>query len=368
MLRTGIFFLISILLMGSYGLAQISSFLIKPYLYTIKGSEWALSWAYESGDGVQSTVKLQINGNTVYVNGNFTNGLYTARLPLAKCDFGDVAYEVPGMTEARKINNVPCPESVEVTKFSFMADTQEGRDDDKTFATNVAKFNGSAVLLGGDLVETGAIYKEWVGFFEALNPAIQSEMLIPVVGNHEYHENKKVPLWELFFQTEAAEDFYALDIGPVHVIAINSCFTDEPSIRLKQLTWLNQELAKPSRWKVVFFHHPPFSRSIMNSKEYPKKEWRVLQQDYVPIFETHHVDLVLNGHTHLYEHSEKAGVQYLTMGPAGGVMGTHGSSNPFTIQSEKVRTILEIEASPNSLRAVTSTISGNQIGELTLAK
>lgn len=360
----GTFLFITLIGTWSHG----ASFLIKPYIYTVKGEQWAVSWAYPSSNELHSQAKLQLNGNSVFVDGKLSDGLFTAILPLPKCDFGDAAYEVPGMTEPKKINDIPCPGTAAVTKFSFMADTQQGQNHDRIFAGKVAKFDGSAVLLGGDLVQTGSIYKEWVGLFDALNPALQSQMLIPVVGNHEYHGNRQVPLWKHFFQTDAAEDFYALDIGPVHVVAINSCFSDEPKMRFKQLRWLDAELSKPSRWKIVFFHHPPFSRSIMNAKEYPKKEWKVLQQDYVPLFENYHVDLVLNGHTHLYEHSEKNGVQYLTMGPAGGIMGTHGSSNPFTLESKKIRTILELEVTAQKLRAVTSTIDGNQIGDLTLSK
>jgi predicted phosphodiesterase len=348
--------------------AAISPFLIRPYLYTIKGEKWALSWSFNFNEEAQSMVKLQVNGLPVFVQASLSEDLYTAVLPLPQCEFGDVTYAVEGMAEPQKINDIPCAESSALTKFSFMADTQEGQNHDKIFSDHVAKFNGSALLIAGDLVETGSVYKEWLGLFDALSSTIQNQILIPVVGNHEYHGDKLVSHWRHFFQTEASEDFFALDLGPVHAIALNSCFSDDPSLRLRQLNWLDLELAKPNRWKIVFFHHPPFSRSIMNSKEYPKKEWKILQQDYVPLFERYHVDLVLNGHTHLFEHSEKSGVQYLTMGPAGGIMGTHGSSNPYTLASEKLRTILEVEVNQTHLRAVTSTIEGNQIGELNLTK
>ena len=46
-------------------------------------------------------------------------------------------------------------------------------------------------------------------------------------------------------------------------------------------------------WKFVMFHHPV----------YPSHPWRdtpALREHWVPIFDKHHVDLVLQGHDHAY--------------------------------------------------------------------
>lgn len=139
-------------------------------------------------------------------------------------------------------------------------------------------------------------------------------------------------------------------------------------MRFKQLGWLKTELQKPSRWKVVFYHHPAFSRSIANMPVAPKKEYLALRQDYIPLFEQYHVDLVLNGHTHLYEHSFKSGIHYLTMGPAGGMMGTYGAINKYALESHLKRTIAEIEASQDEMRIVTTDLDGKTVSEFTLNK
>jgi hypothetical protein len=249
-----------------------------------------------------------------------------------------------------------------------MADSQEGPHLAHTFALQVAKFGGSAVLLGGDLVQTGTSLKDWTEFFEALNPALESQFLIPAVGNHEYRYNKQVPFWGGFFQTPASEAFYAFDIGPVHIVALNSGFVDDPSLKIRELSFVQNELQKNYRWKIVFFHHPAYSRGFFNSVESPRKEYLTLQQDYIPLFEQYHVDLVLNGHTHIYEHSVKAGIEYLTMGPAGGKMGTYGGKNPYSLESFKKRTIAEIEVSQSTLRAVTTTIEGETLNEILIQK
>ncbi len=57
------------------------------------------------------------------------------------------------------------------------------------------------------------------------------------------------------------------------------------------------------------FHHPPFSIGFFNSALAPKKEYVSLRQKFVPLFEKYKVDLVQNGHTHIFERAAKKGVQ-----------------------------------------------------------
>jgi predicted phosphodiesterase len=348
--------------------SAIPTFLIKPYLYTIKGQRWALAWSYTADGPERSDVTLIQNNQEITLHGTLENGLFTAVLPLPNCNFGNVSYRVGGQSDLAKIRDIPCPQDQTTARFTFMADTQEGPKFDKVFAKQIVEFDGSAVLIGGDLVQTGDQFDDWVKFFDAFAPVFSTHAMIPVVGNHEYRNTPTVPYWKHFFQTEANDDFYSIDIGPVHVIAINSCFEDDSTMRLKQLGWLKSELEKPAKWKVVFFHHPAFSRSIANNPIAPKKEWKALQQDYIPLFEANHVDLVLNGHTHLYEHSFKEGIHYLTMGPAGGIMGSYGANNKYALESHLKRTIAEIEASQEELRIVTTAIDGKTVSEFTLNK
>jgi hypothetical protein len=56
-----------------------------------------------------------------------------------------------------------------------------------------------------------------------------------------------------------------------------------------------------NRWVIAYFHHPPYSKGSHNSDgEFELIEMR----NYViPILEAHSVDLVLSGHSHIYERS-----------------------------------------------------------------
>jgi acid phosphatase type 7 len=67
-------------------------------------------------------------------------------------------------------------------------------------------------------------------------------------------------------------------------------------------TWLNSDLmANTKKWIVCYFHHAPYSKGTHNSdSQFSMKNMR---QYYLPLLESYHVDLVLSGHSHVYERS-----------------------------------------------------------------
>jgi hypothetical protein len=231
------------------------------------------------------------------------------------------------------------------------------------------QFPASVILHGGDITQDGDVFQEWVDYFNAMAPVGGSRLLAMAVGNHEYRGSTDVPMWQRFFRVAAHDTHYAIDIGAAHVMVINSCFEDDATLVDPELDWLKQELAKPAAWKIVMFHHPAYSIGIANIEISIRREWKTLQDKYVPFFEALGADLVLNGHTHLFERSKRNNVNYLTAGPAGGKMGLAGASNPYSLVSDRdVRTMTHFELDAHSLRGVTLDLTGNKIDELLLSK
>jgi 3',5'-cyclic AMP phosphodiesterase CpdA len=65
--------------------------------------------------------------------------------------------------------------------------------------------------------------------------------------------------------------------------------------------WLIQDLsANKLKWIIVCFHHPPYSKGHDSDAE---KESIDMRQHIVPVLEQYGVDMVLNGHSHVYERS-----------------------------------------------------------------
>jgi len=79
----------------------------------------------------------------------------------------------------------------------------------------------------------------------------------------------------------------------------------------RQRSWLENALERSdASWLIAAFHHPAFSCSKHGSTD-------AVVDDWVPLFEEHGVDLVLNGHDHNYQRFRHAGVTYIVTGGGG---------------------------------------------------
>lgn len=80
-----------------------------------------------------------------------------------------------------------------------------------------------------------------------------------------------------------------------------------------QLEWLDKELGDSSaRWKIVYFHHPPYSSGKRHGDD-PR-----LIAGVVPILKKHGVHIVLNGHEHFFARLRPIeGINYIISGSGG---------------------------------------------------
>ena len=71
-------------------------------------------------------------------------------------------------------------------------------------------------------------------------------------------------------------------------------------------TWLDADIKDSTQnWVVVFFHHPPYSKGSHDSDKDSDSGARLgeMRRNFLPILEAGGVDLVLSGHSHVYERS-----------------------------------------------------------------
>ncbi len=101
--------------------------------------------------------------------------------------------------------------------------------------------------------------------------------------------------------------YYSFDYGNTHFINLDSYGMDDGVYRVydkqgAQYQWLIKDLvANKSMWTIVFFHHPPYTKRAHDSDI--EEELRLIRENLVPVFDKYKVDLVLNGHSHIYERS-----------------------------------------------------------------
>ncbi|MEP6703029.1 MAG: Ig-like domain-containing protein, partial [Betaproteobacteria bacterium] len=95
--------------------------------------------------------------------------------------------------------------------------------------------------------------------------------------------------------------YYAFNYGNVHFISLDSQEADRAPTGA-MATWLLADLQQNSLpWVIAFWHHPPYSKGSHDSDtEINLVEMRT---NFLPILEQYGVDLVLAGHSHVYERS-----------------------------------------------------------------
>lgn len=166
-------------------------------------------------------------------------------------------------------------------------------------------------LYAGDLVSggDGEDDNEWGEWFESNETLPTSLMVAPAPGNHEYFEEfEDTPRerrvlgahWPLAFAlpgngvAQAKQTTYWFDYQGVRVAVIDGTSALDLGTAKAQARWLDQALASnPHRWSIVLTHQPFFS----------PREGRdnvLLRRHLLPVIRKRRVDLVLQGHDHVY--------------------------------------------------------------------
>ena len=352
-------------------------FLVSPHLF-FKKEQPVLSWL----PSVLNSLKVE-DQKEEWVDFRFSDGtkrsiqaqLHTVELPL-KCGWGDQFYysvrtqaglRTLDRTPNQRIENLPCAGSSSSLRIAFLSDTQLHADKSEKIGNRISDFHPNLILHGGDHVENGGEYSQWIRYFKSMQNAYQHSLLMGAVGNHEYYTEPGIKNFEQFFQYSSSEAYFSVNIGSLKVMVLNSNFKQDPTLLQKEKLWLDLQLAShDSKWTIVFFHHPPFSSGIMGSLIAPGAEWITMKKEFVPLFERYHVDLVLAGHVHLFEHRVVNRVHYLNAGPAGGRFWSKGIpagyiNDPFSedlAMRPGERTWTEIVMDQDRMKVVTKNIRG----------
>ncbi|GAA0879130.1 metallophosphoesterase family protein [Algoriphagus jejuensis] len=175
------------------------------------------------------------------------------------------------------------------------------------------------MLFAGDCVNNGHDASQWQEWFRALGHIPSVMHIVPVTGNHEYdmlpgaEESSLSVFWNAQFELPKngpkglEESAYYIDYNSMRLIVLNSliALNSEEDLRI-QTEWLETVLKdNPQTWTVISYHHPLFSARDGRHGDYPE-----LRNAWQPIFEKHQVDLVLQGHDHMYGRGNR---QYKTI-------------------------------------------------------
>ncbi len=165
--------------------------------------------------------------------------------------------------------------------------------------------------LGDFAYRSGSNDQFQAALFDPFADIIANTMLWPVYGNHDDRRWTYFRIFNLPENAEAGgvasltENYYSFDYSNVHFVMLDSQATDR-SATGQMASWLKQDLAQNTKpWLIAAFHHPPYTKGGHDSDDTSDSDGRMqdMRKNILPILEQGNVDLVLSGHSHVYERS-----------------------------------------------------------------
>jgi hypothetical protein len=258
--------------------------------------------------------------HTILIDSLTANRAYYYRVKTGTTTLSDSTYF---------FKTAPAVGSSEKFRFWSLGDMYPGVTQERVYEAFL-KYNGATytnflMTVGDNTYNGGSDGGFQSNFFDVYQKGtfLRQSPLFMGIGNHDYGGYPHVQDWpemgyyqifnlpakgELGGVPSGSEAYYSFDYGNVHFVSLDSfargrdekLLTDPGS---EQMAWLIKDLQNTKqRWKIVYFHHPPYTKGT-----YDSDVWANLTQPRLavtPILEKYGVDVVLNGHSHVYERSK----------------------------------------------------------------
>lgn len=205
-------------------------------------------------------------------------------------------------------------------------------------------------------------YDEKVFNVAGFSDMFSSQPFWPTPGNHDYIEvwnqstllnipysnipfsQHEGPYYEIVDVPEQAEAggepsnyelFYSFDYGNVHFLSLNSEVYDYTQTYdgINQMkAWIEQDLMQNEQtFTVAYFHQPPYSKGSHNSDDVWERVMIAMREKVIPLLEEYDIDLVVCGHSHVFERSHLIHGHYGNSGSYDpGTMLMDGNGGDFT--------------------------------------
>jgi hypothetical protein len=208
-----------------------------------------------------------------------------------------------------------------LVRFSVLGDSGTGRLRQKevfdAMMDHVSKMGRSLdfwLHVGDMAYSTGRDMEFQTRVFEPYDLLMRNTVCWPTMGNHEggtskgttgigpYYDAYVVPTrGEAGGVASGTEAFYSFDHANIHFICLDSHDLDrKPGGAMAR--WLKADLEKTKAdWLIAFWHHPPYTKGSHDSDR--ERDLTEMREYIMPILESGGVDVVLTGHSHIYERS-----------------------------------------------------------------
>jgi hypothetical protein len=250
------------------------------------------------------------------------------------------------------------------TVFGYVGDSRGGYDVWAQLSAQIQQRTPDLILFSGDATTIGLAQPEWEEFQQAAESLFASAPVVLTNGNHEanainFYSQFAMPgdqenfgftygFSRIFVANDSPEN--PSDITGVTPQAMDADFTAHPE----------------ARWRMLMHHRCQWSSGTHHGSD------AALQASYGPIVDKHHLDLVLNGHEHMFEiskpllggvvqSSNQQGTVYVVAGGAGAELYGFGTPDTWSQYVESVHTAAVIRARKDTLMMETFRADGTAV-------
>ena len=185
------------------------------------------------------------------------------------------------------------------------------------------KYTGSRptdlwLLLGDNAYPDGTDADYQKAIFEMYPQLLRTSPVWPALGNHAGKSANSITQSGVYYDIftlptraqaggvlSGTESYYSFDYANIHFICLDSHDSDR-SPEGAMMQWLKADLAATQRdWIIAYFHHPTYTKGTHDSDKDSDSGGRMndMRAIFLPVLEQGGVDLVLTGHSHVYERS-----------------------------------------------------------------
>ena len=250
-----------------------------------------------------------------------------------------------GPDTMHRFKTAPLAGSVQPVRVWAIGDFGKGNQGEKDTRDSYLQYAGNThtdvwLWLGDNAYQDGTDLEYQQKVFDstyAFGEVFKFMHFYPCPGNHDYNsvcrvpcnrhpDNHTGPYYDIVSvptQAEAGgsastrEHYYSYDYGNVHFISLNSelgspnvnydwngVYNPNAHQNSPMMQWLIQDLEQNDKpWVIAYWHQPPFSKGSHDSDDVWELYMKAMRKNIVPVLEQYGVDVILNGHSHVFERS-----------------------------------------------------------------
>ena len=209
--------------------------------------------------------------------------------------------------------------------FAWFANRTWGLEIHDAISKRIADANPVMSLYGGDLCFNSSYSAFKDEFFRPNERSLIAHVpFFNTPGNHEKWSQNTQAFTQGPASSSGTQEYYSFDYGDMHVLVLNN--EVDYSEGSPQFLYAQTDLSSTSKpWKVVIYHRPAYCAGGHGEDA----KMKTMSER---VFEPNHVDVVMNGHSHFFQHNLVHGIHHMVLGSAGAPLYILGTA-PYVVKA-----------------------------------